>query len=403
MSFTIRAKLIGLFTLGGILSSGWFYVPALPETLSYYNSWSKMIHWQSVQYGLTSNFDRILFYLNNLINVHFTPIYSLALSIIIMIIVGYNLVKKKNEWASSIFDWLSYSPFATTIFVAISAILFLTLKGPLASVGDTPVLILLVASIIAFFNQLLPEIKKGLLLKIPIGIAMIIIFINSMTHLPFEIPKGGKDYYRFTQEIKEFRDSFGLSKVPFLQVFSHPVYNVDSAIWSWHINRAYPLANLVKSRTLDKIKILFPEDPEIIANKLKAIPFLILSDRNALEIGGEPFHTFNRFHQEINDALNRGGQYIRRKSIAVENGRFPMHFLINKNFSLFKPIDVTADGWVAWGSKIDFFALRPVKLRLKGIPIRQIDKIRLVPLDTGHTIDFSIIKVLSIILKLFLF
>ena len=216
-----------------------------------------------------------------------------------------------------------------------------------------------------------------------------------MSHLPLYKPKVGKDYQEFANQIKGFRDSHGLEAVPFLQVFSHPVYNVDTAIWHWNMKRAYASTSLLNSRILDRIQLLYPEIPEIIANKLAQIPFLIISDRNAVDIGGEPFHTFNRFHEGINSALQRQGQFIRRKSITVENGRFPMHFLINKNFSLFKSIDVTADGWVAWGSKIDLFALRPVKLRLKGIPIRQINKIRMVQADTGQTIDFSFVKVLS--------
>ena len=224
--------------------------------------------------------------------------------------------------------------------------------------------------------------------------ASIVFFAYSIVHLPLEKPQTGKDYRHFAHEIKNFRNLYGLDGVPFMQVFSHPVYNADTLIWLWHINMEGSSIKLKKSRIKDVHKLLHPESAELIANKLSSIPFLIISERNAIEIGGEPFHTLNRLHTEINKAIVDNQQFIRMKTISVDNGSFPVHFYLNRNFELVKPIKPTADGWTEWGGEVDFFSLRAVRLKWTGVPIQHIENFTLVPVDNGEKISFQLSKVL---------
>ena len=77
-SFTTKLKHLIFFALGATLSCGWFYLPALPKILKYYQLWSKMGQWQSVQYSLHASSDRMLFYLKNLVIVHLTPPFAIV-------------------------------------------------------------------------------------------------------------------------------------------------------------------------------------------------------------------------------------------------------------------------------------------------------------------------------------
>jgi hypothetical protein len=392
--FVTKAKYVILFALGAVLSCGWFYLPALPETWEYYALWSKMSEWRSAQYALHSPIDRILFYVRNLIVVHLSYPYAVALFLTLAGFIGYRLMTQKGAWAHAFRQWVSHSPFLLTLLAGVCAIIFLTLRGSLSSLGDVPVLLLLAAATIALVSQTVSSVRTGPVFSALLCITLVVGFFYSISHLHLEKPQAGKDYSLFAQEIEDFRDSYALDTVPFLQVFSHPVYNADTAIWLWHMNRVYPPARLKKSRIMDRSKLFFPEVPELIAKKLEAIPFLMISERNAVEIGGEPFHTFNRLHAEINRALERGQHFVRKGTIVLDHGHFPIHLCINRNFAMFSPVEMTPDGWAEWGSRNEFFALGPVKLRWTGRPIREIKQIVLVCEDSGENVALQLVNVL---------
>jgi len=175
------------------------------------------------------------------------------------------------------------------------------------------------------------------------------------------------------------RKEFGLGNTPMMHVFSHPIYNVDSLAWLWLLNPKID-KDLVH-RTTEQQLLLFPEDGEKIASKLTKFPFLIKSEFPGTIIKGEPFHTFNRLHSEINSAIKEQNQFIKLKKIKLENEKFPIYFLINKNFSVLRPKGETADGWLAWESEVEFFSSRKTKFIWSGLPIRKIDSFKLVNKD----------------------
>jgi len=175
------------------------------------------------------------------------------------------------------------------------------------------------------------------------------------------------------------RKEFGLGNTPMMHVFSHPIYNVDSLAWLWLLNPKID-KDLVH-RTTEQHLLFFPEDGEKIASKLTKFPFLIKSEFPGTIIKGEPFHTFNRLHSEINSAIKEQNQFIKLKKIKLENEKFPIYFLINKNFSVLRPKGETADGWLAWESEVEFFSSRKTKFIWSGLPIRKIDSFKLVNKD----------------------
>lgn len=394
MPFVTKAKYVMLFTLGAVLSCGWFYLPALAETWEYYALWSKMGEWRSAQYALHSPIDRILFYVRNLIVVHLSYPYAVGLLLTLAGFAGYRLMTQKGAWARAFGQWLSQSPFLLTVLAGVCAIIFLTFRGSLSSLGDVPVLLLLAAATMALVSQTVPPVGTGPVFGVFLCITLVLGFFYSISHLPLDKPRANKDYYVFAQQVKDFRDSYGLDAAPFLQVFSHPVYNADTAIWLWHMNKVYPLTRLKQSRIIARSRLFSPEVPELIAKKLEAIPFLMISERSAVEIGGEAFHTFNRLHAEINHALERGQQFVRKGTIALDHGHFPIHLYINKNFGMFRSVEMTEDGWTEWGSRNEFFAVRPVKLRWAGKPIREIKRITLVCEDSGENFSLQLVNVL---------
>jgi len=353
-----------------------------------------MSEWRAAQYALHSPVDRILFYVRNLIVVHLSYPYAVGLFLTLAGFAGYRLMTQKGAWARAFGQWLSQSPFLLTVLAGVCAIIFLTFRGSLSSLGDVPVLLLLAAATMALVSQTVPPVGTGPVFGVFLSVILVLGFVYSISHLPLDKPRANKDYDVFAQEIKDFRDSHGLDAAPFIQVFSHPVYNADTAIWLWHMNKVYPPARLKKSSFMARSRLFSPEVPESIAKKLEAIPFLMNSERNAVDIGGEAFHTFNRLHAEINHALERGQQFVRKGTIVLDHGHFPIHLYINKNFGMFRSVEMTEDGWTEWGSRNEFFALRPVKLRWVGKPIREIKRITLVCEDSGENFTLQLVNVL---------
>ena len=65
----------------------------------------------------------------------------------------------------------------------------------------------------------------------------------------------------------------------------------------------------------------------------------------------------------------------------LEEGRFPIHFMLNKNYSVLRPIQFTTDNWVEWEGEVQYFASRPAKLIWRGIPIRKMESFQLINRD----------------------
>ena len=80
-------------------------------------------------------------------------------------------------------------------------------------------------------------------------------------------------------------------------------------------------------------KIIKPKDAEGIASQFSEnYSLLILSTFSGTTIQGEKFNTLNRLHSKINTALENQGQFVKIRSLELEGGRFPIHFMLNKNF-----------------------------------------------------------------------
>ena len=119
----------------------------------------------------------------------------------------------------------------------------------------------------------------------------------------------------------------------------------------------------------------------MIASKLTRFPLLILSEFPGTTIQGEKFNTLNRLHSKINSALHEQGDFLKLRSVNLEGGRFPIHFMLNKNFSVLRSTNTTVDNWTKWGGEVDYFSLKQTKLIWRAVPIRKIDSFKLVDKD----------------------
>lgn len=130
--------------------------------------------------------------------------------------------------------------------------------------------------------------------------------------------------------------------------------------------------------------ILFPEEPSVIANKLIKIPLIITSKFSGEVIGGESFHTFNRLHESINREINESQQFIKINDIHLEDNKFPIQLLLNKNYSKLSAEHVTSDNWVLWNSNFEFFSYLPSKILWRGIPRGNIQEFQLKGADPSE-------------------
>jgi len=200
-----------------------------------------------------------------------------------------------------------------------------------------------------------------------------------------------KDFEVFCTEIKTFRKKYFLKNSPMLQIFSHPIYNIDSYRWAELINGE----NLEQFPQWTKglTQILLPEIPQLIASKLTMLPAIILSESPATIINGEKFHTFNRFHLQINHELKKLNLFVNIKNLNLENQRFPAYLALNRNLVQFFPEQETEDGWVEWGSAVNLFALEPSQLIWSGLPIRPIQKFLIKEKNGVVTVQFNLEKI----------
>jgi hypothetical protein len=372
-----RVKLALLFIGGAVLTCGWHYLPHLSQTLDYYQTWGKpAIAWKETQYSLQSNWTDYFFYLKNIVFVHLGGKVSLGIALVSgLLLIRWFIIRRsielpkehKNEWS-----------FVLLIFLAaILPLIFISWRENLSSLGDVPVLPLLAATGITFLSKIsigitLP--RFFLVTLLPVSL------IISISNLPIiEKQFSAKGIETFSHETMNIRKELGLGNTHMMQVFSHPFYNIDSLAWSWLINPKTD-RTLIHESTRNS-DIIFPEKADIIASKLSKFPLLIMSEFPGTIIQGENFNTLNRLHAKINSAIEKQDQFIKLRSVDLEGDRFPIHFMLNKNYSALRPMQVTADNWVEWKGEVQYFASRPAILIWRGIPIRKMNSFQLVDKD----------------------
>ena len=322
-----RMSWVLLFFGGAVLSCGWHFLPHLDSTIDYYAYWGNAKKWVASQYNLQNNWMDFFFYLRNIIFTHLGKKVAIGIAIVTAILlIRWLVTKQTKKIIKNNFKELSL--IFLVLMAGILPIAFISLKGSYASVGDIPMLPLLAAVSITFLSR----IAKGIVVPnfflvflLPVCLAL------SISNLAIvEKQFSAKDINMLSRETMKIRKKFGLSNTPMMQVFSHPIYNVDSLSWLWLMNPKIDKSFVNEPAKIHKI--VFPENSKIIASKLKRFPLLIISEFSGATIKGERFATMNRLHSKINAAIENQGQFVKIRSLELEEGRFPIHFMINKKF-----------------------------------------------------------------------
>ena len=371
-----RIKLVLIFVCGAVLTCGWHFLPHFSQIMNYYVVWGNAKSWIISQYSLQANWTDHFFYLKNIIFLHLGEKIFLGITLVSGVLLIRWFVKKR-----SINFTEKHSKELPLIFLVLMAgilpLIFISLRGSFASVGDIPVLPLLAAGSIAFASRISTGVlipKFFLVCLLPVGLVISLSNVQ-IAEKPFSV----KNHQDFSIETLKIREEFGLGKTPMMQVFSHPIYDIDSLAWSWLMNPEIN-RNLIP-KSIKRYQLMFPEEGETIATKLKRFPLLIISEFPGTAIQGEKFNTLNRLHTQINLALQKQGQFLKLRSMDLEEGRFPIHFMLNKNYSVLRPIQFTTDNWVEWEGEVQYFASRPAKLIWRGIPIRKMESFQLINRD----------------------
>jgi 4-amino-4-deoxy-L-arabinose transferase-like glycosyltransferase len=371
-----RIKLALLFIGGAVLTCGWHFLPHLGQILNYYQTWGEAKTLVILQYNLQSNWTDYFFYLKNIVFVHLGEKVSLGITLVGgLLLIRQFIIRRSIELPKEHkIEW----SFVLLIFLAaILPIIFISWRQSLSSLGDVPVLPLLAAVGITFLSK----ISIGITLPRYFLVTLLpVLLILSISNLPIiEKQFSAKGIETFSHETLSIRKELGLGNTPMMQVFSHPFYNIDSLAWSWLVNPKTD-RTLIHEPT-NNAEIIFPEEADTIASKLNRFPLLIMSEFPGTVIHGENFNTLNRLHGKINSAIKKQGQFIKLRSIDLLEGRFPIHFMLNKNYSVLRPTQVTADNWVEWKGEVQYFASRPAKLIWRGVPIRKMNSFQLVDKD----------------------
>ena len=373
-----RMKLILLFAGGAVLSCGWHFLPHLGPTLNYYAHWGNATKWVSSQYNLQGNWIDFFFYLRNIIFIHLGKKVSIGITLVggILLIRWFvikrsiNFTKKNSKESPLIF---------LVLMAGILPIIFISLKGSYASVGDIPTLPLLVAGGLTLGSRIAEEItipRVFLLSLLPI---CLILSISNLAIIERQF--SGKDIEMLSLETMKIRKKFGLGNTAMIQVFSHPIYNVDALAYFWLMDLKTD-REFVHHPKITQQKIIRPKDAEGIASQLSEnYSLLILSTFSGTTIQGEKFNTLNRLHSKINAALENQGQFVKIRSLELEGGRFPIRFMLNKNFSVLRSTYTTIDNWAKWGGEVNYFSLKQTKLIWRAVPIRKMDSFKLVDKD----------------------
>jgi hypothetical protein len=373
-----RIKLTLLFVGGAVLSCGWHFLPHLNQILSYYTIWGNAKTWVISQYNLQANWTDHFFYIKNIIFIHIGE----KIFFIIILFGGLLLIRWfiKRDTLKFTKEKSKILPHILLVILAgLTPLIFISLRQSFASVGDIPTLPLLAAGGLAFINR----ISWGIIVPKFILFSLLpVCLILSISNLSIiEKQFSAKDIEMLSREAMNIRKEFGLGNTPMMQVFSHPIYNANSLAWLWLMN---PKMNgdFVHQPT-KQYQVVFPEDGETISSKLTRFPLLILSEFPGTAIDGEIFHTLNRLHPKINSALDKHGHFLKLRSLSLEEGHFPIHFMLNKNFSVLRSTNTTIDNWTKWGGEVQYFSLKKTKLIWRAMPIRKIDSFKLVDKDNN--------------------
>lgn len=386
----VRIKLISYFVVGAVIVSGWHYLPHLKETFAYYESWGKdATAWKTSQYNLQAIWLDYLFYPRNIVNSHVGVLASWFLfGMFILLLFRRYIIHKGSSTSTRAID--EYGLLKLTIGAAMFPLVFISWKQSYSSLGDVPVLPLLMASGIV----LLAKLSDGLTVHRYILIPMLLFGLGaSLPNMPIaERQFIASDLDKFSSEISEFRKQYGLRHSQMLQIYGHPVYNVDTYSWLALVNRKDK--SVIPARhPMDVTNVLFPEDANLISSKILRYPMLIVSAFSGSVIGGAQFHTFNRLHKEINTSLANEDQFIKLQTVTLENGKFPIYLALNKNYTVFRPTSVTDDQWTEWRGGVEYFSFTPAKLIWRGLPTKPVKEFRLVDKSNpDSTITFRFVR-----------
>ncbi len=383
-----RLKLSFYYICGTFLSSAWHYLPNLRKTIDYFTLWSDATIWKAAQYGLKSKWTDYLFYPENLAKTHLGMTLSIALIVGIGGLFLIRYANNSNTQLSRVNSSNDRSLILTLCVVLISWLILSATKS-FSSLGDVPLLPMLVASTI----NLLHRVSIGISINKYILVLSLILGAGaSLPSIPvIEKQFQQKSFSAFTNAITKFREEYGLKEDALMQVYSHPIYNIDAYKWSLLIDKQYKKSLPV---TLGISNILFPEDPMVLGTKLERFPMLLISDYSGTIIGGETFHTFNRLHDEINRVLANNGAFIKIRRLELEDGKFPVYLALNKQYKTIAPVSTTADNWVLWGGEFDYFSYGPSVITWRGRSIRSVKEFVLVEgEDTKNPITFFLKKI----------
>ena len=350
-NFKDRMKLGLLFLGGAVFSCGWHYLPHLDETLSYYSSWGNRNPWVISQYNLQLNWTDYFFYVRNIIFLHLGEKISLGITIISgILLIRWSIIKRSINLTEKQSKEL---PLILLVLTAgILPIIFISLTQSLSTLGDTPILPLIAAGSLAFVGRISYGIVIPKVFLISLLLVCLILSLTNSSLLFPTYPDQVKDIEKLSHSTLEIRKEFGLGKTPMLQIFSHPIYNADTLAWLWMINPKID-RNLVPSNITQKTQLAFPENSEGIALKLKKrYALILLSEFSGTTIQGETFATLNRLHSKINSQVYKQGQFLKLRSLDLAGGRFPIHFMLNKNFSALHSTQARTDNLTKWGGEI---------------------------------------------------
>lgn len=373
VDFRTRVRLILSFFAGAVLASGWHYLPHLQETLRYYVTWGKdATDWKASQYHLQMSWHDYLFYPKNIVYSHWGVLPTLCLVLVLFVLfIRKFALRRRDEILRQNED---NAFLALTFCAAIFPLIFISWRQSYSSLGDVPVVLLLMAGVIALISKY----SSGFVIHRYLLVPLVLLGLSiSLPNIPIvENQFIAKDLGQFNGEIADFRKEYGLQDSQMLQVFGHPIYNVNSFQWAALVG--HKDRRTIPMNTRNMSNIIFPEDAKLIASKFSQFPMVIISDFPGTVIGGEAFHAFNRLHDGINKALEKNGQFIKLRKISLEDGKFPVYLALNKDYVKFNPVHVTADQWTEWGADVDYFSFKPSRLVWKGITVRPVSEFRLV-------------------------
>jgi len=205
-----------------------------------------------------------------------------------------------------------------------------------------------------------------------------------------EKPLSGYALRPWSDALFHFRDHYGLKATSAqMQIFSHPVYNVDTARWAWLMdyNVVTEFIPGTEHHTRKYFTNILATDyaPSIASTLLERYDLLILSDTSGTAIGGETFNTYNRIHDNLPRELEASGRLCILESLTFERG-FRVRFALNTKYSHFSFTKLTPDGWVTWHTHAIYSSMRPVKINIETFTIRPLQQFELRSSEGAHEI-----------------